>query len=425
VKNWLLRLVALSFVFSGSAAQTLSKEIRTRIIQSVVEVLALENDSDAPRYQGQGGSGTMISASGYVLTNYHVVTDDDNREIKRHAIRFTDNPTKEPAIKAIATVVASLPKLDLALLRIVQDEKGNPIPAASRFVASPVGNPFDMVLGERLTFAGYPGIGGRTITFTTGIFGGWTGENYRSSGTNWIKTDGKITTGNSGGGAFDEQGNLVAVPTGGITRRLSQTLTESQNYLRPIHLAFQLFEPNVADTLWAGGRKPTLPADVDATGALSATLAGGLLPAKVGQTWLMTIEGLAAWTIQYNRLDQDQDPTGPATQANSSQGFTSYAYEDDEGRFLFHVENQRNEAWACAFEDPVQFKDQTLSEGEALNSPPSADNWNPMRRACTATLLSSSVVAPPKATDPALSVLPLVPLEKMVFLPLEKMFVRI
>jgi serine protease Do len=399
VKNWLLRLLALSFVFSGAVAQTLSKEIRTRIMQSVVEVLALENDAGAPRYQGQGGSGTVISTSGFILTNYHVVTDDDNREIKRHAIRFTDTPTKEPIIKAIATIVATLPKLDLALLKITQDDKGNPIPASSRYVASPVGNPFEMVLGERLTFAGYPGIGGRTITFTTGVFSGWTGENYRSSGTNWIKTDGKITSGNSGGGAFDEQGNLVGVPTGGITRRLSQTLTESQNYLRPIHLAYQIFEPNVADTLWAGGRKPTLPADVDATGLVSATVVGGLLPAKVGQIWLMTIEGLPAWTLQYNRLDQDGDPTGPATQAGSSQGLTTYAYEDDEGRFLFHVENQRNEAWACAFEDPVQFAGQTLSSGEALNSPPDADSWNPMRRPCTVSLQSGTVAAPPKATD--------------------------
>lgn len=401
MKNWLLRVLALILVFSGAAnAQTLSKEIRTRLMQSVVEVLALENDSGAPRYQGQGGSGTMISASGYVLTNYHVVTDDDDREIKRHAIRFTDNPAKEPTIKAIATIVAKLPKLDLALLKIIQDEKGNPIPATNRYVASPVGNPFDMIPGERLTFVGYPGIGGRTITFTSGIFSGWTGENYRASGTNWLKTDGKITTGNSGGGAFDEQGNLIGVPTGGITRRLSQTLTESQNYLRPIHLAFQLFEPNVPDILWAGGRKPTLPTDVDATGLVVATLAGGLLPAKVGQTWVMTIEGLPAWTIQYNRLDQDGDPTGPATQAGSSQNFTTYAYEDEDGRFLFHVENQRNEAWACAFEDPVEFKEQTLSGGEALNSPPTADNWNSMNRPCTVTLQSgNAAVSPPKATD--------------------------
>jgi serine protease Do len=402
LKHLLVRFVtALAFVFGVAEAQSLPKEIRTRIMQSVVEVLALSNDSGAPRFGEQGGSGTMISTSGYLLTNYHVIFNDDtNKEIKRHAIRFTENPSKEPVIKGIATIAMTLPKLDLALLKITEDEKGNPVAADRKYVASPVGNPFDMVLGEHLTIAGYPGIGGRTITFTTGVFSGWTAENYRSSGTNWIKTDGKISSGNSGGGAFDEQGNLVGVPTGGITRRISQTLTEFQNYLRPIHLAFALFDAKVPDTVWAGGRRPTLPSDIDATGLVVPVVAGGLLPAKTGQTWQMTIEGLPAWTINLTRLDQDGDPTGAASQVGTSQTFIAYAYEDD-GTFYFHVESQRNEAFACAFEDPVNAKDNTLSEGVALNSPPNADDWKTLNKSCSVTLQgSTTTVTPPIANDP-------------------------
>jgi serine protease Do len=402
LKHLLVRFVtAFAFLLSIAQAQSLPKEVRTRIMQSVVEVLALTNDSGAPRLGDQGGSGTVISTSGYVLTNYHVIFNDDtNKEIKRHAIRITENPSKEPVIKGIATIAMTLPKLDLALLKITEDEKGNPIAADKKFVASPVGNPFDMVLGEQLTIAGYPGIGGRTITFTTGVFSGWTAENYRSSGTNWIKTDGKISSGNSGGGAFDQQGNLVGVPTGGITRRISQTLTEFQNYLRPIHLAFALFDAKVPDTVWAGGSRPTLPSDVDATGLVVPVLANGLLPAKVGQTWNMTIEGLPTWTINLTRLDQDGDPTGTASQTGTSQSFIAYAYEDD-GTFFFHVESQRNEAFACTFEDPITVKDSTLSEGIALNSPPNADGWTSMRRPCTVSLgSSSSVVTPPVNNDP-------------------------
>ncbi len=401
MKQLVLRFV-LSLAFLGVAqAQTLPKETRTRIIQSVVEVLALENDSGAPRLGSQGGSGTIISSSGYLLTNYHVIFDDETgKEIKRHAIRFTDNPTKEPVLKGIATIAMTIPKLDLALLKISQDEKGNPISSAARFVASPVGNPFDMVLGEHLTIAGYPDIGGRTITFTTGVFSGWTAENNRAAGTNWIKTDGKISSGNSGGGAFDEQGFLVGVPTAGISRRVSQNLTESQNYLRPIHLAYQLFDAQVPDVLWAGNRRPVVPADVDATGLLIPIVAGGLLPAKPSQTWSMTIEGLPTWTLSLTRLDQDGDPTGTATQAGSSQPFIAYAYEDD-GLFYFHVESQRNEAFACTFEDPITYKGGLLSEGEALNSPPDADNWRSLNRSCTVRLGSSSTVtAPPISTDP-------------------------
>ena len=398
LKHLLVRFVtALAFV-GVAEAQSLPKETRTRIMQSVVEVLALANDIGAPRFGQQGGSGTIISTSGYLLTNYHVIFNDEtNKEIKRHAIRFTDSPSKEPVIKGIATIAMSIPKLDLALLKITEDEKGNPIATDRKFVASPVGNPFEMVLGEHLTIAGYPGIGGRTITFTTGVFSGWTSENYRNSGTNWIKTDGKISSGNSGGGAFDEQGNLVGVPTGGISRRISQTLTEFQNYLRPIHLAFSLFDAKVPDTVWAGGRRPTLPSDIDATGLVVPVVAGGLLPAKTGQTWQMTIEGLPTWTINLTRLDQDGDPTGAASQVGTSQPFIAYAYEDD-GLFYFHVESQRNEAFACTFEDPISASNNTLSEGAALNSPPNADDWKSLNKTCSVALQGSSAVAPP--SDP-------------------------
>ncbi len=369
-------------------------------MQSVVEVLALENDSGAPRYGQQGGSGTIISASGYLLTNYHVIFNDDtNKEIKRHAIRFTENPTKEPSIKGIATIALALPKLDLALLKITQDEKGNPISPSQTWVASPVGNPFEMVLGEHLTIAGYPDIGGRTITFTTGVFSGWTAENYRASGTNWIKTDGKITSGNSGGGAFDEQGHLIGVPTGGISRRISSNFTEFQNYLRPIHLAYQLFDAQVPDALYAAGRKPLLPPDVDATGLVRPVVAGGLLPAKTGQVWNMTIEGLPTWTINLTRLDQDNDPTGNATQVGTSQPFIAYAYEDD-GVFLFHVESQRNEAFACSFEDPITVRGSTLADGEALNSPPNADDWRSLNKTCTVTLQTSTAATTLPVTTP-------------------------
>lgn len=398
MKQLVLRLfVTFGLVASLAQAQTLPKEIRTRIVQSVVEVLALENDTGAPLLGNQGGSGTVISTSGYILTNYHVIFDDDTgKEIKRHAIRFTENPSKEPVLKGIATLAATLPKLDLALLKITQDATGNPIAAGTKFVASPVGNPFDMVLGERLTIAGYPDIGGRTMTFTNGVFSGWTAENYRSSGTNWLKTDGKISSGNSGGGAFDEQGNLIGVPTGGIVRQLSQTQIEAQNYLRPIHLAYQLFEPNVPDTAWAGGRRPTLPSDIDATGLVAPKIAGGLLPAKIGQVWTMTIAGLPTWTLTLARLDQDGDPIGTATQAGVSQPFIAYAYETEDGEFFFHVESQKNDAYACVFDDAPTFKGSTLSGGQALNSSPNAEDWQNMKRTCTVSLqVTGAAVAAP------------------------------
>ncbi len=400
MKQILIRLcVALVIMGTVCQAQTLPKETRNRIMKSVVEVLALENDSGAPTYANQGGSGTIISTSGYLLTNYHVIFDDEtNKEIKRHAIRFTDNPIKAPVIRGIATIAMTIPKLDLALLKITQDENGKPLDANTKFVASPVGNPFDLIPGEQLTIAGYPDIGGQTITFTTGIFSGWVGENNRTSGTNWMKTDGKISAGNSGGGAFDQQGNLIGVPTAGIVRRVSATLTEIQNYLRPIHLAYALFDAQVPDVNWAGNTRPAVPADVDATGLLVPVVAGGLLPAKPNQVWKMTIEGMPTWTMNLTRLDKDGDPTGTASQAGINQQFIAYAYQDED-QFLFHVESQREESFACVFEDPIKFQNSTLSEGVSLNSPPTSDSWRKLEKSCTVTLETSAVVATPSTPE--------------------------
>ena len=54
---------------------------------------------------------------------------------------------------------------------------------------------------------GFPGTGGGTMTLTRGVYSGASGG--------YFKTDSDISPGNSGGAAFDEQGNFVGVPTAG------------------------------------------------------------------------------------------------------------------------------------------------------------------------------------------------------------------
>lgn len=52
---------------------------------------------------------------------------------------------------------------------------------------------------------GYPGIGGETITRTDGKIAGYEQLMY--------KIDGSIDHGNSGGGAFNNSGELIGMPT--------------------------------------------------------------------------------------------------------------------------------------------------------------------------------------------------------------------
>ncbi|WP_156890689.1 hypothetical protein [Meiothermus rufus] len=66
----LVGLLAL-WVWGVALAQTLPREVRERIIAATVLIT-----------DGNGhGSGTLISPQGYILTNYHVIGDLENRRL--------------------------------------------------------------------------------------------------------------------------------------------------------------------------------------------------------------------------------------------------------------------------------------------------------------------------------------------------------
>ncbi len=68
------------------------------------------------------------------------------------------------------------------------------------------GNPDSLVHGDALDLIGYPGVLNSSITTTTGTVSGF-------DGTDWIISDAIAEFGNSGGGAFDVNGNLIGIPT--------------------------------------------------------------------------------------------------------------------------------------------------------------------------------------------------------------------
>src|SRR5690606_19638186 len=125
-----------------------------------------------------------------------------------------------------------------------------------------VGDSNTLIPGDMITIVGYPGISGSTITFTAGLMSGWVGEDFEPGGKQWIKTDGKISHGNSGGGAFDPNGYLIGVPTAGRTVQYDELDVEEQAYVRPISLAWALLGPHVPDVARApvGGAVASAPA---------------------------------------------------------------------------------------------------------------------------------------------------------------------
>ena len=147
----------------------------------------------------------------YVLTNAHVVISDSGRTCSNllvgFAERFEDEPTTWIGAKVVAYEAGprgsdgtvSLP--DLAVLELARPS-GRPAIAVTAQQLDP---------GEVIVTFGFPGTGGGTMTLTRGVYSGV----IESGDQDYIKTDADISPGNSGGAAFDAQGNFVGVPTAG------------------------------------------------------------------------------------------------------------------------------------------------------------------------------------------------------------------
>jgi hypothetical protein len=248
MRAWLSALVVVAALglVSAAAAQVLPREVRERLLSASVEVIPF--DSQANTFADKAGSGSVISPSGAVLTNFHVIGDDTTGVYYEWAaIRVSDprNPDREPQHRYWARFVAGDARHDLALIRIELLADGTPLAPGTTFVSVPIGDANALMLGDPLTIVGYPGIGGYTVSFTSGVIGGWLGEDLTSGGKQWIKTNARLHGGNSGGGAFDERGMLVAIPTFRVQRTVRGF--EEQNLLRPVTLALPLLTAHVPD----------------------------------------------------------------------------------------------------------------------------------------------------------------------------------
>ena len=134
------------------------------------------------------GSGFIISKSGYVLTNYHVVKGAD--EI---TVRLTDRR------EIIAELIGFDEQSDIALLKIEADN----LPVVS------IGDSTALEVGEWVVAIGSPY--GFENTVTAGIVSALSRSLPRDNYVPFIQTDVAINPGNSGGPLFDLNGEVVGI----------------------------------------------------------------------------------------------------------------------------------------------------------------------------------------------------------------------
>jgi S1-C subfamily serine protease len=168
------------------------------ISKSVVLVEA--EGTDCNRF----GSGTIILDGSYVLTNQHV-SGDGECELE---VWFTDSASDVPTRSVRAALVVSDSRLDLAVIQLL-DAAGNPYIDKTRVPLKI--SPIVPKLGDKLFILGYPGLGGSTITLTSGDFAG-IALHYE---VEYFKTTASLNRGVSGGTALSADGDFLGVPTAG------------------------------------------------------------------------------------------------------------------------------------------------------------------------------------------------------------------
>ena len=141
------------------------------------------------RMQQSLGSGVIISPSGYILTNNHVIAEAD--QIK---VGLADGREAE------AMVVGSDPETDLALLFIDMPD----LPAIT------LANVENVRVGDVVLAIGNPYGFGQTVT--KGIVSAL-GRQDLSSFVDFIQTDAAINPGNSGGALINAYGDLIGINT--------------------------------------------------------------------------------------------------------------------------------------------------------------------------------------------------------------------
>ncbi|MBI3446950.1 MAG: trypsin-like peptidase domain-containing protein, partial [Magnetospirillum sp.] len=156
---------------------------------------------DAPSRKATSlGSGFIIDAGGYIVTNNHVIADADEISVRLH-----DDSVFQ------ATLVGRDPKVDLALLKIEPGKKA--------LQAVPFGNSDEARVGDWVLAIGNPfGFGG---TVTAGIVSARARDINAGPYDDFIQTDAAINRGNSGGPMFNMKGEVIGInsaiisPSGG------------------------------------------------------------------------------------------------------------------------------------------------------------------------------------------------------------------
>ncbi|MGO3017674.1 MAG: S1C family serine protease [Anaerococcus sp.] len=188
---------------SGEEDLSMESAVVKKSIDSVVGVTTKTEQTQMSIFGTQTGyvegvgSGSIVSADGYILTNSHVVDDGEAEEIN---VLLNDGKSMP------AKLVWNDTTLDLAIIKVdgedlpeIEFGDSDEMEVGSRVVA--IGNPLGLQLQSTVTSGIISGLN-RTVSFEIG-----------ASMEGLMQTDAAINSGNSGGPLLNSEGQLIGINT--------------------------------------------------------------------------------------------------------------------------------------------------------------------------------------------------------------------
>lgn len=212
--NVTVNQVTASNTASSSTSTTTTSAVVKKVADSVVEIAteSVVTGNFAQQYVQKGaGSGVIISEDGYIITNYHVIEDANNI-----TVTLSDGTTNYTA-----TLIGGDKENDIALLKV----------DATGLSPATFGDSSSLTVGDYVVAIGNP-LGELGGTVTDGIISALARE-VKIDGNNMtlLQTNAQISPGNSGGGLFNSNGELI-----GITNaKDSATEVEGISFAIPIN----------------------------------------------------------------------------------------------------------------------------------------------------------------------------------------------
>lgn len=187
-----------------STGEMSTEAIATKVMPSVVGISVASNING--EIITAEASGIIMTSDGYIITNAHVVLQDNTQIPVDKIDVYLDNGQNYEARLIGADV-----KTDLAVVKIQE----------TNLIAAEFGDSSAIKVGERAIAIGNPYSFSLSSSLTQGVVSGVNrvlSGNTTSENTTYIQTDAAINPGNSGGALVNKYGQVIGINTAKITR---------------------------------------------------------------------------------------------------------------------------------------------------------------------------------------------------------------